>query len=91
VWRWWYAAADEATGTGPEAAAGAIPGERGWSLESRVGIYLPASVEMMIGVLGGDEGGRSGRAAGARAPPAAGEYMLEDAGIEWVLVEFGKR
>jgi len=70
-------------------AAGAIPGGSVGELESRVGIYLPRSVEMMIGVLGVMKAGGAYVPLEPGLPPARVEYMLEDAGIEWVLVESG--
>jgi non-ribosomal peptide synthetase component F len=61
--------------------------EAGVKTESRVGIYLGRSIEMMIGVLGVMKSG------GAYVPLELGlpqerlEYMVKDAGIEWVLME----
>ncbi len=61
--------------------------EAGVGEESRVGIYVNRSLEMMIGVLGVLKAG------GAYVPLEPGlpvervKYMVEDAGIEWVLAE----
>ncbi len=63
--------------------------EAGVGEESRVGIYVNRSLEMMIGVLGVLKAG------GAYVPLEPGlpvervKYMVEDAGIEWVLAESG--
>src|SRR5258708_15620333 len=61
--------------------------EAGVELETRVGICLRRSVEMMIGVLGVMKAGGVYVPLEPGLPKERIEYMVKDAGIEWVLVE----
>jgi amino acid adenylation domain-containing protein len=61
--------------------------EAGVEEESRVGIYLRRSVEMMIGVLGVLKAGGAYVPLEVGLPKERVEYMVEDAGVEWVLAE----
>jgi amino acid adenylation domain-containing protein len=61
--------------------------EAGVELGSRVGIYLRRSVEMMIGVLGVLKTGGTYVPLEPGLPKTRLEYMLANAGIEWVLVD----
>ena len=61
--------------------------EAGVGEESRVGIYLRRSLEMMIGVVGVMKAGAAYVPVEVGQPRQRLEYMLEDAGVEWVLVE----
>ncbi len=63
--------------------------EAGVGTESRVGVYLARSLEMMIGVLGVMKAGGTYVPLDTGLPKGRLEYMLEDAGIQWVLVESG--
>jgi amino acid adenylation domain-containing protein len=64
--------------------------EAGVRVESRVGIYLGRSLEMMIGVLGVMKAGGTYVPLEPGLPRERVKYMMEDAGIEWVLVESEK-
>jgi amino acid adenylation domain-containing protein len=61
--------------------------EAGVKLESRVGICLGRSLEMMIGVLGVLKAGGAYVPLEPGLPKERVEYMVGDAGIEWVLME----
>ena len=61
--------------------------EAGVGVESRVGIYLRRSVELMIGVLGALKAGATYVPLEPGLPKARLEYMIKDAEIEWALVE----
>ena len=61
--------------------------EGGVGLESRVGIYLSRSPEMLIGLLGVMKAGGAYVALEPGQPKERVKYLVEDAGIEWVLVE----
>ena len=61
--------------------------EAGVGVESRVGIYLRRSLEMMIGLLGVMKAGATYVPLEPGLPKQRLEYMLADAEIEWALVE----
>ena len=61
--------------------------EAGVKVESRVGICLGRSLEMMIGVLGVLKAGGAYVPLEPGLPKERVEYMVADAGIEWVLME----
>ena len=61
--------------------------EAGVGVESRVGIYLRRSPEMLIGVLGVMKAGGTYVPLEPGLPKERVEYMVGDAGIEWVLVD----
>ncbi len=63
--------------------------EAGVGVESRVGIYLRRSQEMMIGILGVMKAGGTYVPLEPGLPKQRLEYMRADAAIEWVLVESG--
>jgi len=63
--------------------------EAGVGEEGRVGIYLRRSLEMLIGVLGVMKAGGVYVPLDPGLPRERLEYMMEDAGIEWVLAESG--
>jgi amino acid adenylation domain-containing protein len=60
--------------------------EAGIVVESRVGIYLGRSVEMMVGALGVMKAGATYVPLEPGLPKQRVEHMMRDAGIEWVLV-----
>jgi len=61
--------------------------EAGVEIETRVGIYLRRSLELLIGVLGVLKAGATYVPVEPGLPKERIEYMMENAGIEWVLVE----
>src|SRR6185503_6441431 len=61
--------------------------EAGVGLESRVGIHLRRSPEMLIALLGVLKCGAAYVPLEAGLPPQRLEYMLTDSGVEWVLTE----
>ena len=60
--------------------------EAGVAVESRVGIYLGRSLEMMVGALGVMKAGATYVPLEPGLPKQRVEHMMRDAGIEWVLV-----
>jgi amino acid adenylation domain-containing protein/non-ribosomal peptide synthase protein (TIGR01720 family) len=60
--------------------------EAGVAVESRVGVYLRRSPEMMIGALGVMKAGGTYVPLEPGLPMQRLEHMLRDAGIEWVLM-----
>src|SRR5262249_49278690 len=60
--------------------------EAGVALESRVGICLGRSLEMMVGALGVMKAGATYVPLEPGLPKQRVEHMMRDAGIEWVLV-----
>jgi amino acid adenylation domain-containing protein len=60
--------------------------EAGVVSESRVGIYLGRSLEMMVGALGVMKAGGTYVPLEPGLPKQRVEHMMRDAGIEWVLV-----
>ncbi len=63
--------------------------EAGVGKESRVGIHLRRSPEVLIGLLGVLKAGAAYVPLEAGLPQQRLRYMLEDSGVEWVLVESG--
>ncbi len=61
--------------------------EAGVGLESRVGIHLRRSPEVLIALLGVLRAGAAYVPLEAGLPEQRLEYMLSDSGVEWVLVE----
>ena len=61
--------------------------EAGVGLESRVGIHLRRSPEMLIALLGVLKCGAAYVPLEAGLPQQRLEYMLSDSGVEWVLTE----
>ncbi|HLM55885.1 MAG TPA: amino acid adenylation domain-containing protein, partial [Pyrinomonadaceae bacterium] len=61
--------------------------EAGVGLESRVGIHLRRSPEMLVALLGVLRAGAAYVPLEAGLPPQRLEYMLSDSRVEWVLVE----
>jgi amino acid adenylation domain-containing protein len=61
--------------------------EAGVGVESRVGIYLRRSAEMMIGALGVMKAGAAYVPLEPGLPRQRVEYMMKDAGVEWTLTE----
>jgi amino acid adenylation domain-containing protein/FkbM family methyltransferase len=61
--------------------------EAGVGLESRVGIHLRRSPEMLIALLGVLKCGAAYVPLEAGLPPQRLEYLLTDSGVEWVLTE----
>src|ERR1022692_2204968 len=61
--------------------------EGGAGLETRIGIYLRRSLEMMVGILGVLKAGGTYVPLEPGLPNERVRYMAEDAGIEWLLVD----
>ncbi len=61
--------------------------EAGVGKESRVGIYLRRSPEVLIAILGVLRAGAAYVPLEAGLPQQRLRYMLDDSGVEWVLVE----
>ena len=59
----------------------------GVGVESRVGVYLRRTPELLIGVLGVLKAGAAYVPLEPGLPAERVSYMLGDAGVEWVLVE----
>ncbi|HLM54865.1 MAG TPA: amino acid adenylation domain-containing protein, partial [Pyrinomonadaceae bacterium] len=63
--------------------------EAGVGAESRVGIHLRRSPEMLVALLGVLRAGAAYVPLEAGLPEQRLQYMLSDSGVEWVLVESG--
>jgi amino acid adenylation domain-containing protein len=63
----------------------------GVQMNSRVGLCLRPSLEMMIGILGVMKAGAAYVPLEPRLPMERVKYMLKNAGVEWVLVDSPSR